>query len=203
MKSKLSTFFRSFSIGLRDGVLILIALATISPFVYREVLGRTSTNSEVVLGSVNSNNADLPDRPPTPTPTSTPTVSDSTPTPVPTPTAKPTEDPTDDSNDSSGPTVKGGFIHLNIEGIRPGLWTQVQWLAGDGNWYDVNGWGGNLTADNDVLWFVGNEHLGAQAAFRWLAYDAEGGTLLGTSEQFYLPTAVKETIYITITIPAN
>jgi hypothetical protein len=194
MKKNPLSFIKTFSIGLRDGILIFIALATIAPFVYREVLERTDSNSNVVIGSVHILDVELPDRPFTPTPE--PLQPTSVPTPMPTPTL---QAPTTEA----APVVNGGFIKLNLEEIRPGLWTQVQWLAGDGNWYDVNGWGGHLNEGSSVLWFVGSNHLGAQPAFRWRVFDAEGGTLLATSEQFYLPKAVRETVQVTVSMPAK
>ncbi|MCB8944290.1 MAG: hypothetical protein H6658_11115 [Ardenticatenaceae bacterium] len=203
MQHKLFAFFKSFSIGLKDGILILIALAVISPFVYREVLERTASNSDVVIGSVDVSHAELPIRPSTPTPVALITP---TPTMMPTPTLRPTAVPTTNAAPTTAPSkpeVDGGFIQLTLQGLRAGLWTQVQWLAGDGQWYDVNGWAGHLTENNDVLWFVGQNHLGAQPTFRWLVYDAEGGTLLATSDGFLLPTAAKETIHVTITLPSD
>jgi hypothetical protein len=191
MPKKSPTLLRALGIGLKDGLIILVILATISPFVYKEVLSRTSSNSDVVLGSIDG---DLPDRPPTATPepvgpTATPTV---TPTMVP-----------QSTEESADPPIDGGFIHLSMDGLRAGLWTQVQWLAGDGNWYDVNGWGGELTAANDVLWFVGKDHLGAEPVFRWQIYDGEGGALLATSDSFHLPMYAKETIHVTTVLPTN
>ena len=204
MKKNPLSFLKTFSLGLKDGLLILVVLAAISPFVYREVLHRTSSNSDVVTGSVGVTEADLPIRPSTSTPvapTATPRA-----TLMPTPTLQPTESPTttSESNESSSHRpVDGGFITLHIEGLREGLWTQVQWLAGDGNWYDVNGWAGHLTANNDVLWFVGKDHLGAEPAFRWLVYDAEGGSLLATSDEFHLPTDAKQTVNVAVSVPAQ
>jgi hypothetical protein len=194
MNKKPNALLRSFAIGLKDGLLILIILAVITPFVYQELLERTTSSSEVMIGSIDGN-GDLPTRPPTPTPgPMTPTT---TPTPVPMPTATPS------ASGQSKPIIDGGFIRLTIDPLRAGIWTQVQWLAGDGNWYDVNGWGGHLTSNNDVLWYVGKEHLGAQPAFRWQIYDAEGGSLLATSSEFYLPQTARETIQVTATLPAD
>ena len=56
MKKNPLSFFKTISIGLKDGILILVVLATISPFVYRQVLGRTTSSSNVAIGSV-----DVPD----------------------------------------------------------------------------------------------------------------------------------------------
>ena len=196
MKHNLLSNFKTFGLGLKDGILILIILAAISPFVYGEVLERTASTSNVVIGSLDVDEADLPTRPSTPTP------EPSNPTTVPTPTSSPTPQPTKVSA-SSPQVVDGGFIQLHVEGIRPGLWTQVQWLAGDGKWYDVNGWGGHLTQNNDVLWFVGKNHLGAEPVFRWLAYDQEGGSLLAMSNAFYLPELAKQTVEVTLIVPSQ
>lgn len=200
------TFFKSFSLGVKDGILILVILATISPFVYREVLQRTSTSSEVVAGSIDT---DLPIRPSTATPEANQPTATPTPTQMPvathmpTPTAAPTTAAPTAVPDtaSAAPVLDGGFIQLSIDNVREGLWTQVQWLAGDGNWYNVNGWGGKLTDSLNVLWFVGKDHLGAEPAFRWQVYDGEGGALLTTSGEFHLPTNTRETVYMTVSLP--
>lgn len=198
MNKKNNSLFKAFTIGLKDGLLILIALAIIVPFVYQEIWGRTTSNSAVVIGSVDG---DLPTRPPTATPEPISSLPTTTPTSVPTPTPRPTQSPA--SSNSSKQPVDGGFIRLIVVPIRANIWTQVQWLAGDGNWYDVYGWGGHLTENRDVLWFVGKELLGAEPAFRWQVYDAEGGSLLATSTEFYLPQRAKEAVQVTLELPTN
>ena len=211
------SFFKSFSIGVKDGILILIILAVISPFVYQEVLQRTSSISDlVVVGSVDN---ELPIRPPTPiatlAPTSVPTsmpttiptsVPTSMPTPRPTDQATPvptTEAPTKEAPAPPQPVIDGGFIQLNIYGLGGRPWTQIQWLDRDGIWHDVNGWGGHLTENNNVLWYVGSNHLGTRSAFRWQIYDSEGGSLLATSDEFRLPTVAKETVYVIVSLAGD
>ena len=76
------------------------------------------------------------------------------------------------------------------------LWTVVEWQGPDELWYEVDGWRGNLdsvTVDADSgavtgwrLWWVDKTQLG-QGPFRWKVYESEGGSLLTTSSQFYLP----------------
>ena len=199
MNKKSNTLLRAFTIGLKDGLLILIALAVITPFVYREIFQRTTSSTEVMIGSVDGE--ELPTRPPTPTPDPLSPSPTTTPTPVPMPTARPTEAPS--ASGQSKESVDGGFIRLTIDPLRAGIWTQVQWLAGDGNWYDVNGWGGHLTSNNDVLWYVGKDHLGAEPSFRWQVYDAEGGSLLATSSEFHLPQRAREIIHVSAMLPSG
>lgn len=132
---------------------------------------------------------DLPGRPPTVTPYNM------GPRPTPTVPSAPTSSP--DSQVKQKEVVTGGFIELAVSG-KPGLWTQVQWLAGDGNWYDVDGWGGYTLADRPLRWYVGEGHLGAKAWFRWRVYDREGGELLATSDRFKLPAAARQTTAVSV-----
>lgn len=103
---------------------------------------------------------DLPSR--TPLPTSTPIV-------TPAPTTK----------------IPGGMISLTISGEGE-YWTQVQWLAGDNNWYDVNGWAG-YSDDGAVRWYAGPELIDSPTQFRWQIYTDVNGALVTTSDVFYMP----------------
>ncbi len=98
---------------------------------------------------------------------------------------------------------KGGFIELQVTPVQADLWTQVQWLAGDGAWYDVDGWGGQLTDNNKALWYVGPELVGDAASFRWQVYDGKEGSLLATSELFSMPEKPGQLVSVTITIKGN
>jgi hypothetical protein len=130
----------------------------------------------------------LPDRPPTATPVGVPgSGDDSTATPAP-------------QVVQGNAHVEGGFICLQLSGGKPGLWTEVQWLAGDGNWYNVDGWRGNVLPDNSVVWYVGVENIGATAWFRWSIFDREGGQLLATSDAFKLPGATMQTITVPLAL---
>ncbi len=152
-----------------------------------------------------SDNTDLPPRPVTATPTLRPTIappSNPTATAVPpsAPTATPVPDP-DDGSVNSRENVSGGFIQLLVNDAAVGMWTEIQWLAGDGNWYTVDGWRGHTMADRGVYWYVSEAHLGATAWFRWQVFDSEGGVLLVTSDAFKLPGAAMETVAISVTVP--
>ena len=193
------------AIGIVDGLLIILILALIAPFFSKDAWEQPqmADGMQVYTGAVEGDGI-LPTRPNTPTPeplSITPTPVQSA-TPMPTATPLPTATP-EGFTPASTIIVDGGFIELNISPLRAGVWTQVQWLAGDGKWYDVDGWGGNLTEYNNVLWFVGKAHLGALPPFRWLVYDQENGTLLAASEEFYLPTAVRERIQVEVTLPSS
>jgi hypothetical protein len=76
------------------------------------------------------------------------------------------------------------------------LWTTVQWQDGRGVWHDVEGWRGGLDeivrgqdgeASGRKVWWVAEANLG-QGPFRWQITRGAGGTLLGSSAAFALPS---------------
>jgi hypothetical protein len=111
------------------------------------------------------------------------------------------------------PPPAGGFIQLEVRfpttwwrgGIPwQDLWTEVEWLHEKGYWLDVKGWQGGLNSvaaadDGGVIgrqtWWVSQEHLG-KGPFRWRLYRKQGSWLMATSQSFYLPENVGETITI-------
>lgn len=158
----------------RELWIILGLLALILPVLFFSSMAEASVDGS------------LPDRPPTVTPVVDPII-DPTATPVP-------QVVQDNAN------TNGGFIRLQIDGAKSGIWTEVQWLAGDGNWYTVDGWRGQLLADSTVVWYVSPELLGAGAWFRWRVFDGEGGQLLTTSDAFKLPGASMQTVAVSLSM---
>jgi hypothetical protein len=78
-------------------------------------------------------------------------------------------------------------------------WTMVQWLTGDGNWVDVDGWRGNFDRNGVVAWWVGADLLG-EGPFRWLVLESEGGDLLTTSETFDLPADAGDIVVVEVSL---
>ena len=73
------------------------------------------------------------------------------------------------------------------------VWSQVQWQDDKGEWYDVDGWAGNLDniEQGDNGWVATKEwwaadNLNGKGPFRWVIYDHNGGEWLATSEPFSL-----------------
>jgi len=88
------------------------------------------------------------------------------------------------------------------------LWTVVQWQDNKGQWHDVEGWRGTLDrvvvdGDEEIVgrktWWVSASDLG-EGPFRWLVYRAEGGRLLVSSEEFYLPGADGQTAMVEVAL---
>jgi hypothetical protein len=98
------------------------------------------------------------------------------------------------------PQPQGAAIRLWIENSAPSLWTEIQWQDTQGNWHKVDGWRGTLDDDNTKQWWVGPE-IFAAGPFRWLVYDTEGGTLVASSLEFYLPVTNRQLIDILLTLP--
>ena len=83
------------------------------------------------------------------------------------------------------------------------LWTQVQWQDALGAWHDVEGWQGTLDEVQDgtgkkTWWVTGSDE--GKGPFRWRVYRSKGGWLFTTSEQFYLPAAVGETVRVELSL---
>jgi hypothetical protein len=83
------------------------------------------------------------------------------------------------------------------------VWMIIEWSDGQGTWYPVAGWQGNLDAiaqgDEGWVgvkdWWVGKEDLGT-GPFRWKIYEYSGGPLLVTSEPFNLPEEPGKTLIL-------
>jgi hypothetical protein len=130
--------------------------------------------------------------------------------PVPTATLTPMPKPT-------SPPATGSFIELHIQFPQAWpwdkvhwqeLWTVVQWQDDQGLWRNVEGWQGTLDnvmtgEDRDVVgckkWWVAKGDLG-KGPFRWVVYKSQGGAALATSEAFYLPDTLGETVRIDVAL---
>ncbi len=78
-------------------------------------------------------------------------------------------------------------------GLPATSWFTVQWGDGLGNWAPVQGWAG--TADDTgsttgqlIKHFTFYQANYGTGPFRWAVYDQQGGTLLGYTSGFTLPT---------------
>lgn len=81
-----------------------------------------------------------------------------------------------------------------------GAWTVVQWQDKPGMWHDVEGWQGH--AHNGwIRWRVAQKDWGT-GPFRWLVYDEAGGTLLGSTANFILPTGPYGIVWVAPTAVA-
>ncbi|MEM9773860.1 MAG: hypothetical protein AAF902_04725 [Chloroflexota bacterium] len=135
---------------------------------------------------------DLPDRPPAPTPTmaaiaTVPPVDD----PIITPTATPR--PAEASADD-----RGSLIVLQSSSADADDWVTVEWLAGDGTWYEVDGWRGHIH-NGQLIWWVAPDNLG-DGMFRWVVYSNDTKAFKHrVSDPFYLPEQEK----ITRTFPLD
>lgn len=127
---------------------------------------------------------DLPDRPPEPTPTTAalatvPPVEDPIITGTPVPVSASTQD-------------RGSLIVLQTSSGDADDWVTIEWLAGDGSWYEVDGWRGNIH-NGQVIWWVAPENLG-DGMFRWVVYsDDSKAVRLRYSDSFSLPEQEKVT----------
>ena len=83
------------------------------------------------------------------------------------------------------------------------LWHEVEWYDHAGTWYKVEGWHGNLDLiQQEGDGWVGQKELWAandqrgKGPFRWNVYQGQGGALMATSPEFYLPTEKGNTVSI-------
>jgi serine/threonine protein kinase len=99
-------------------------------------------------------------------------------------------------------TVDMGFIELRVQPAQAGLWALVQWQDGPGNWNNVDGWWSALRGGIQV-WEVFPPQFGT-GPFRWVIYQGNNGPVLETSDAFYLPRSVGETIRVDVNLsPPN
>ena len=139
---------------------------------------------------------DLPGRPPAPTPT---TAALATVPPIDDPIDDPTATPEPSSDPVSASTRdRGSLIVLETSSGDADDWVTIEWLAGDGNWYEVDGWRGHIH-NGKVIWWVAPENLG-EGMFKWVVYsDDSKAVKLKVSDPFYLPEQEK----ITRTFPLD
>jgi len=125
---------------------------------------------------------DLPDRPPMPTPTTAALA-----------TVPPVDDPIETATPvpiSASTGDRGSLIVLQTSSGDADDWVTIEWLAGDGNWYEVDGWRGNIH-HGQVIWWVAPENLG-DGMFRWVVYSDDSKAIrLRYSDSFSLPEREK------------
>ena len=131
----------------------------------------------------------LPPRPPTQVPTATPQHLNPTATPV---LVLPTTSPVPGSH-SAG--VAAAALELQAEAPAT-AWTVVQW-AGGGQWFDVEGWRGELGPTGQVEWWVLPPQFGL-GPFRWVVYNQAGGQMVAVSADFYLPSSAADHVVVTV-----
>ncbi len=135
-------------------------------------------------GLGNGSERDLPPRPPAPTPT---IAAIATVPPIEDPIADPTATP-EPASASTGD--RGSLIILETSSADADDWVTIEWLAGDGNWYEVDGWRGHIH-HGQLIWWVAPENLG-DGQFRWVVYNNDSQSqLLKRSDPFYLPEQEK------------
>ena len=111
---------------------------------------------------------------------------------------QPTSPPNDDDDDDDGPSSPvGAYIVLQVEAVPAQAWGQVQWLGGDGNWHDVEGWQGGLPSNS--RWWVAARDFN-KGPFRWAVLNGPGGELLGSSFPFTLPNQANETRLVSVSL---
>jgi hypothetical protein len=98
-----------------------------------------------------------------------------------------------------GALPDGATIELRVTGATAPFWTEVQWRDHAGAWHTVDGWQGIVQPGRKLAWWVGVENLGA-GPFRWLVYDAAGGSLLAISDPFDLPAKPKQNVVVDVAI---
>ncbi|MEM8857550.1 MAG: hypothetical protein AAGD96_04475 [Chloroflexota bacterium] len=127
----------------------------------------------------------IPTRTPAPgetIPTRTPAPGETIPTRTPSP--ENSADSKADAPSRSGD--QGSQIVLQSASADADDWVTVEWLAGDGQWYEVDGWRGNIH-NGELIWWVSDANLG-QGMFRWVVYaDQSQAAINATSEPFRLP----------------
>jgi hypothetical protein len=100
-------------------------------------------------------------------------------------------------NDKRDDHPVGAWIELQTQGAPAGAWVVVQWQDSDGNWHDVEGWGGDLA--NSSRWWVAHKDFGT-GAFRWVVMQGRDGPPVGVSPAFNLPGAANETLQVTLSL---
>ena len=115
----------------------------------------------------------------------------------PRPTPPPTVSPSD-----------GAQIELRVPANRLNYFTRVQWQMSNGTWQTIPSWEGDLdgflSSGGTTLaykrWWVLPVNFG-ERHFRWQVYDRPGGKLLAASATFDLPTAIKQDVINSVTLP--
>lgn len=91
--------------------------------------------------------------------------------------------------------VQLSFGASGEDAVTPsGAWGVVQWVDGQSNWHNIDGWTGAVGPEGTSLW-VEPKDFGT-GPFRWCLYDAPNGTLTGVSDPFYLPERASEPLQV-------
>lgn len=91
--------------------------------------------------------------------------------------------------------------HIQLNGVAltttaTNLKAVVQWQAGSGEWYDVEGWQ-TTTPTDSIVWWVAPKDFG-KGPFRWAVYQNEAGRPTQISKSFWLPTSAGEWVFVTL-----
>ena len=131
---------------------------------------------------------------------------------------KPTATVAAASDNSGANSPPGAYLALQINFAADwpwygfswqSLWTEVEWSSPDGLWHPVDGWRGTLDTvvvdpDSGLVtgwryWWVSKHDLGG-GPFRWVVRDAEGGAVLGMSDDFYLPAEINGRVVVPVNL---
>jgi hypothetical protein len=113
-------------------------------------------------------------------------------------TPTPTPPPSKDKKQGNDQPL-GAYIELQAQPVPPGAWSVVQWQDPAGNWRDVDGWQGTLTATGFIRWWVAAKDFNT-GPFRWLVKSGPTGPVLGVSEPFSLPSGPHQTVRVLISV---
>jgi hypothetical protein len=102
-----------------------------------------------------------------------------------------------DKGDKDKPT--GAYIELQTQIASAGAWSVVQWQDSSGGWQDVEGWRGPLANNNNRRWWVAAKDFG-KGPFRWAVTQGQGGSLLGVSTPFNLPSEANQTVQVVVSL---
>jgi hypothetical protein len=94
----------------------------------------------------------------------------------------------------------GAYIDLTVTGASIDAWTIVQWQDGNGAWHNIEGWRAALV-DDYQQWWLGRNSYGT-GPFRWCVLDAPMGSIVASSDAFYMPARSGEWTHVTVTVPA-
>ncbi len=99
-------------------------------------------------------------------------------------------------------TPLGASIQLQLTNAATGpngVWTVVEWQNSLGSWYTVEGWQGTVELDGTQTWWLDASNFGT-GPFRWRVFAQKDGTLLATSDSFYLPENANSTLPVPLTV---
>ena len=115
------------------------------------------------------------------------------------PPRDPPATPSPDKDKSGKDKPVGAYIELQTQITSAGAWSVVQWQDSAGGWHDVEGWRGPLADGNNRRWWVAAKDFG-KGPFRWAVTQGQGGSLLGVSAPFKLPSGANETLQVAVSL---